>query len=229
MSELSKRSGVPAATIRYYIKEGLLPEPKVKTSRNMAYYDESFIEKIKKIKVLQKNQFLPLKMIKSMVNGEVADRDDQLALNSLAKIIDDRQVRKETLIEEIIKDGYPITDIEWLEKNKLIQIKENNSGKHLQGEDLVLVEILKEAREKGLNQEMLPISILSSYQKALNELVAMEIQMFRMGVLSKTDMDKIPDLMRAGSELSERLVLVLRRKLLLPMMETLVNLQNEKS
>ena len=39
MSELSKRSGVPGPTIKHYIREGLLPGPEVRTSRNMAYYD----------------------------------------------------------------------------------------------------------------------------------------------------------------------------------------------
>jgi DNA-binding transcriptional MerR regulator len=37
MGELAEASGVSAATIKHYLREGLLPEP-VKTSRNMAYY-----------------------------------------------------------------------------------------------------------------------------------------------------------------------------------------------
>ena len=40
ISELAERSGVPVATVRHYLREGLLPEP-VKTSRNMAYYPPS--------------------------------------------------------------------------------------------------------------------------------------------------------------------------------------------
>ena len=34
MGELAEASGVPAPTIKHYLREGLLPEP-VKTSRNM--------------------------------------------------------------------------------------------------------------------------------------------------------------------------------------------------
>ena len=37
ISELAERAEVPVATVRHYLREGLLPEP-VKTSRNMAYY-----------------------------------------------------------------------------------------------------------------------------------------------------------------------------------------------
>ena len=39
MAHLARRSGVPAPTIKHYIREGLLPGPDVRTSRNMAYYD----------------------------------------------------------------------------------------------------------------------------------------------------------------------------------------------
>ena len=41
IAELSQKTGVPVPTIKYYLREGLLPEP-VKTSRNMAYYPEAF-------------------------------------------------------------------------------------------------------------------------------------------------------------------------------------------
>ena len=46
IGELAEQSGVPAATIRHYVREGLLPEP-VKTSRNMAYYPPEFVDRIR--------------------------------------------------------------------------------------------------------------------------------------------------------------------------------------
>ncbi|OGW14732.1 MAG: hypothetical protein A3G93_09480 [Nitrospinae bacterium RIFCSPLOWO2_12_FULL_45_22] len=69
ISELSSLVGVPKEAIRYYIKEGLLPRPQ-KTSKNMAYYDESFIERIKAIKELQKKRFLPLRIIKNIIGED---------------------------------------------------------------------------------------------------------------------------------------------------------------
>ena len=62
MSELAEASDVPAATIKHYLREGLLPEP-VKTSRNMAYYPPEFVERIRLIKQLQEERFMPLKVI----------------------------------------------------------------------------------------------------------------------------------------------------------------------
>src|SRR5919197_1027898 len=69
ISELAERSGVPVATIRHYLREGLLPEP-VKTSRNMAYYPPEFVERIRLIKQLQEERFMPLKLIKSVLEED---------------------------------------------------------------------------------------------------------------------------------------------------------------
>ena len=69
MKELAEASGVSAGTIKHYLREGLLPEP-VKTSRNMAYYPPDFVERIKLIKQLQEERFMPLRVIKSMLDED---------------------------------------------------------------------------------------------------------------------------------------------------------------
>ena len=69
MRELAEASGVSAGTIKHYLREGLLPEP-VKTSRNMAYYPPEFVERIRLIKQLQEERFMPLKLIKAMLDED---------------------------------------------------------------------------------------------------------------------------------------------------------------
>ena len=49
---------------QHYLREGLLPEP-VKTSRNMAYYPAEFVERIRLIKQLQEERFMPLRVIRT--------------------------------------------------------------------------------------------------------------------------------------------------------------------
>ena len=56
-------TGVPPGTIRYYINEELLPKP-LKTHRNMAYYDQSYVGRIKLIRELQEKRYLPLSIIR---------------------------------------------------------------------------------------------------------------------------------------------------------------------
>ena len=69
MGELAAASGVSAATIKHYLREGLLPEP-VKTSRNMAYYPAEFVDRIRMIKQLQEERYMPLRVIKDLLEED---------------------------------------------------------------------------------------------------------------------------------------------------------------
>ena len=77
ISELAERADVPAATVRHYLREGLLPEP-VKTSKNMAYYPPEFVERIRTIKRLQEERFMPLRVIKDALLAERTPETDVL-------------------------------------------------------------------------------------------------------------------------------------------------------
>ena len=68
ISELEKITGVPQSTIRYYVKEGLLPKPE-KINKSMAYYDESCIDRIALVRNLQENKYYPLSVIKNILKG----------------------------------------------------------------------------------------------------------------------------------------------------------------
>ncbi len=92
ISELAERAEVPVATVRHYLREGLLPEP-LKTSRNMAYYPADFVERIRLIKRLQEDRFMPLKVIKQLLDSadgdlerlrSLADAGDVLVARALA-------------------------------------------------------------------------------------------------------------------------------------------------
>ena len=113
MSELSRRSGVPAPTIKHYIREGLLPEPAVRTSPNMAYYDAGLVNRIKTIKELQRSRFLPLKVIKDILDGASAGPDDENAVNAIAKVLKDTSPTVSMRREQLIESGVPADDLDW--------------------------------------------------------------------------------------------------------------------
>lgn len=73
MRDLEKASGVGRETIRYYIREGLLPEP-LRTSRNSASYSDAHVKRLRTIKRLQEERFLPLAVIRSLLDGDDGDR-----------------------------------------------------------------------------------------------------------------------------------------------------------
>ena len=73
MKELEARTGVNREAIRFYIREGLLPEPD-KPRRNVAHYSNVHVERTKLIKKLQDTHYLPLKMVKSVLDSPEAER-----------------------------------------------------------------------------------------------------------------------------------------------------------
>lgn len=66
IGEIAKKSGVAPSTIRYYVRQGLLPEPD-KINKSMAYYDERCIEKIYAIRHLQERRYFPLSVIRNIL------------------------------------------------------------------------------------------------------------------------------------------------------------------
>lgn len=71
ISHLARRAGVSIPTVKHYVRKGLLSQP-VKTSRNMAYYREADIDRIRLIKRLQREQYLPLDVIKQRLGTSTA-------------------------------------------------------------------------------------------------------------------------------------------------------------
>jgi DNA-binding transcriptional MerR regulator len=73
MRELEKASGVGRETIRYYIREGLLPEP-ARASRNSAFYSDEHVQRLRAIKRLQEERFLPLAVIRTLLEADDGER-----------------------------------------------------------------------------------------------------------------------------------------------------------
>jgi DNA-binding transcriptional MerR regulator len=104
MKELSEKTGIKAPTIRYYITQGLLPKP-CKPHKNVAYYDDRYIDLIRMIKKFQKEYFLPLEVIR--------------------KAIEDLGYEKApTMQDEIVEKMFQAKQLDWVEAasvNKLVK------------------------------------------------------------------------------------------------------------
>jgi DNA-binding transcriptional MerR regulator len=68
MRELEKASGISRETIRFYIREGLLPEP-ARSHRNSATYTEEHLARLLAIRRLKDERFLPLSVIRTLFTG----------------------------------------------------------------------------------------------------------------------------------------------------------------
>jgi DNA-binding transcriptional MerR regulator len=69
MRDLTARAQLSRQAIHHYIGEGLLPPP-VKSGRNSAVYSAEHLERLKWIQKLQREHFLSLTAIKSVLNGD---------------------------------------------------------------------------------------------------------------------------------------------------------------
>ncbi|MBX3251670.1 MAG: MerR family transcriptional regulator [Myxococcales bacterium] len=211
MSVLARRSGVPAATIKHYVREGLLPEP-YRTSRNMAYYDASLVPRIQAIKELQRSRFLPLKVIKEILDQA---EDTGLDVTDVMRRVLDRHAGEEEFRTRasLVEAGVPEKQLAFFEGLGLVKAEERDGVRGYSGDDLALLRILGASRRAGITPEMLPHTILEPYVRAIHTLASLELDLFEQGVGPHAKGD-LPQLVEVASELSEQLVIVLRRKML---------------
>ncbi|KOV79022.1 MerR family transcriptional regulator [Nocardia sp. NRRL S-836] len=76
VGELSKRSGVPVATIKYYLREGLLPAG-VLTSPNQAHYDDEHLRRLRLVRALVDVGGLSIAAVREVL-AAVDTRDDSM-------------------------------------------------------------------------------------------------------------------------------------------------------
>ncbi|MFI2376756.1 MerR family transcriptional regulator [Streptomyces sp. NPDC018964] len=83
ISELSRRSGVPNATIKYYLREGLLP-PGRATAATQAEYDETHLRRLRLIRALTGVRGLSVASAKQVLDAMAEHRADLHRLLGIA-------------------------------------------------------------------------------------------------------------------------------------------------
>src|SRR5690349_11543233 len=71
MAELASRSGVARETIHFYLREGLLPRPE-KGGRTVAYYGEEHLDRLRMIRRLREDKYLPIAVIRRILESPAA-------------------------------------------------------------------------------------------------------------------------------------------------------------
>lgn len=84
ISELSATTQVPVATLKYYLREGVLHAGTV-TSRTQARYDESHVERVRLIRALLESGQLSLARVRSVLQTLDGPEVDRLELLGVAQ------------------------------------------------------------------------------------------------------------------------------------------------
>ena len=216
MWELAEASGVPAATIKHYLREGLLPDP-VKTSRNMAYYPPEFVERIKLIKQLQEERFMPLRAIKSVLDEDperaraLVDLEDRILERALAG------ERTRTRAAEV-RERYGVPK-EVLDRLEELEVLSPNSRGYSPS-DVKIIEAISRFRAGGYDEEIgFTVYDTLRYKSALEDLVRQEVEVLMDRLAGEMEPERVVEMIEAGAEPLQDLIAALHTKLLVSELE----------
>lgn len=212
MSELVDASGVPAATIKHYLREGLLPEP-IKTSRNMAWYRPETVERIALIRRLQEERFMPLKAIRAVLDE---DSDQAVALLEVEDSILERALsgeRTRTAPAEVRRAyGVPA---EVLDRLAEIGILTPNSRGY-SPEDVRIIEAISRFRAGGYDEQTgFTVYDTLRYRAALDDLVREEVDVLMERLGDELSDEQARRLIESGVEPLRDFIAALHTKLML--------------
>jgi DNA-binding transcriptional MerR regulator len=216
MGELAEASGVPVPTIKHYLREGLLPEP-VKTSRNMAYYPPEFVDRIKLIKRLQEERFMPLKAIKSVLDedperaGALVELEDRILDRALAG------ERARTSAAEV-RERYGVPK-EVLDRLAELEILTPNSRGYSPS-DVTIIEAIGRFRAGGYDEQIgFTVYDTLRYKEALEQLVHQEVEMVMTRLAGEVPPERVVEMLEAGAQPLKDLIAALHTKLLVAELE----------
>jgi DNA-binding transcriptional MerR regulator len=216
MKELAEASGVPAATIKHYLREGLLPDP-VRTSRNMAYYPPEFVERIRLIKQLQEERFMPLRAIKSVLDE---DPERAKALVELEDRILERALageRTRTRAVEV-RERYGVPK-EVLDRLEELEVLSPNSRGYSPS-DVKIIEAISRFRAGGYDEEIgFTVYDTLRYKTALEDLVRQEVDVLMDRLAGEMEPERVVEMIEAGAEPLQDLIAALHTKLLVGELE----------
>jgi DNA-binding transcriptional MerR regulator len=216
MSELADASGVSAATIKHYLREGLLggDEGIVRTSRNMAYYPPEFVDRIRLIKRLQEERFMPLKVIAKIMDDDpermaaLIELEDRILERAVSAREGDRISRAE------VKRSYDVPDAV-LDRLREIGVLSPTSRGY-DGDDVAIIEAISRFRAGGYD-EALGFTVYDTlrYQEALEPLVREEVRILLERLAGEVSVERAADIIASGAEPLRELIGAMHSKLLL--------------
>jgi DNA-binding transcriptional MerR regulator len=219
ISELAAAADVPVATVRHYLREGLLPEPE-KTSRNMAYYSPELVERIRLIKQLQEERFLPLRVIRELLDSgdgdperlrALIDLEDRILESALAgerKRVSAREVKRRYDVPKEVLDR--LAELEVLSPD----------GRGYSPSDARIVEAISRFRAGGYDERIgFTVYDTLRYKRALEGLVKEEVDVLMERLAGEMDPDRAVELIEAGAEPLQDLIAALHTKLLVAELE----------
>lgn len=216
IGELAEASGVPVPTIKHYLREGLLPEG-TKTSRNMAYYPPELVDRVKLIKQLQEERFMPLRAIKAVLDEDperaraLVDLEDRILERALAG------ERTRTSAAQA-REGYGVPK-EVLDRLEKLEVLSPNSRGYSPS-DVKIIEAISRFRAGGYDEQIgFTVYDTLRYKTALEELVTQEVEMVMDRLAEEVPPERVVEMLESGAQPLQDLIAALHTKLLVAELE----------
>jgi DNA-binding transcriptional MerR regulator len=216
MSELAERSGVSAGTIKHYLREGLLgsDDSVVRTSRNMAYYPVEFVERVRLIKRLQEERFMPLRVIREVMAEDPgrAARLIELEDRILERAIAARETGRTSRAK--VRETYdvPANVLERLEEIGVL----TPTTRGYDADDVAIIEAISRFRAGGYEQAIgFTVYDTLRYREALEPLVDEEVRVLLGRLAGRVEVERAVEIIASGAEPLRDLIGAMHSKLLL--------------
>jgi len=237
ISDLSRETGVSIGTIKYYMREGLLPAATLKTGRNMAYYDRSFVDRIRVIKELRQKRFLPLDVIKAILERNrdvISPHEIDVLLGLEGKFYEaihvspgDSPVKRSEVAQRF---GLTEDELRYCIDSGVLSPIVRGDEEVFEGDDILILETFVEMGEAGFDRSLVPRELsVPMYVDALASLAREELKIFSRAVTGKVDDAKLAEMAIAGVKIVEQFIVLLRRKMLLRAIQELREQTTEES
>lgn len=215
ISELAEGAGVPVATVRHYLREGLLPEGK-KTSRNMAYYPAELVDRIRLIKLLQEERFMPLKVIRELLEREGGDPErvrELLAESDRGIGLALERERDRTPAAYVSERlDIPIDVLDRMAELGLISTADDGYSPS----DVRIVEAVARFRAGGYDERIgFTVYDAARFLEPLRALAHREVELLSEKLVGRFEPDRAAELVEAGIEPLADLIAAMNSKLLL--------------
>jgi DNA-binding transcriptional MerR regulator len=226
MKELEARSGVGREAIRFYIREGMLPEPE-RPKRNVAFYTEEHIRRLQTIRKLREERFLPLSVIKSLINS---DEFDALAAREalpglehvLPALVYGVAAADSELGDVAATHGFTARELEALHEIGAIEIRDSGGRKWLDSRDVAIVKIYGEMRGAGFTPERgYQVESLERYVDFAEWLARDEVKRFFQSFADLSDARSASELGARGIVLANELITRLHTRAIVRMVTRL--------
>jgi DNA-binding transcriptional MerR regulator len=222
MRDLERATGVGRETIRFYIREGLLPEPE-RPGRNVAWYDPSFVERIALIKELKHKRFLPLHVIRTIVGGE-AEGPSASEVQALLEldgrlfpaIAGARAPAPERLAAVARRTGVRAADVRRIAATGAIEIATRDGDQWLDPDAVAIVEVWATMRRAGFTERLgFRPEQLALYVDVVRALAREELRIFTRGIAGRVSTERATRMAEEGITHLNKLIALLRKATLL--------------